>query len=289
MLSTREVATAVWLVLFILFCLFQPTIRKSLFEVFRSFFLSRPLLTVCLAAVLYVCGEIVLLAKLGVWTTSQLKDTLLWIPFGALTVLFAQIGKYEGRGLIKGLLADTVRFWVIVEFLTSAYTYPIYIEIITVPASTFLIMLIAVASLDERHRPALGLLNAIQAILGMVVIYTTGRAAWADIRHLASFNTARALMLEPLLTFLYIPFLYGFLLFNAYEQLFVRLDLGSRKSPEFTFHAKRLLLRALGVSVASVRDFTRAHGSTLMTTTTRNELSELLARRSSEETPNERD
>ncbi|WP_210183440.1 hypothetical protein, partial [Methylobrevis pamukkalensis] len=76
--TTREIALAIWLVVFFAVGLIQKSTRESLGSVFKALF--RPILLIPLAiGAAYVAGEIYLLGRLGWWSVANLKTTIIWL------------------------------------------------------------------------------------------------------------------------------------------------------------------------------------------------------------------
>ncbi len=88
--NNREVASAFWLLVFAVWILQKPNVRKSLGGALRAFCHPKVLAPVCLM-LLYVVGIVTLLATIGIWTVDLLKDTIIWFFVG-------EEGSYEAAG-----------------------------------------------------------------------------------------------------------------------------------------------------------------------------------------------
>jgi hypothetical protein len=266
--SNREVALGLWLATFLAFALSKRGVREASGEFIKALLQWKVLVVIGLA-LLYVTGVVAVLFAVGVWTIDLLKDTILWFLFSGLAVAFALIGSSQDEGVFRKIVVDSVKIMVIIEFITSTYTLSLLAELVLAPILAVLAGMDAVASTDERYGPAGKLLKWLQGMIGFaIVLYAVGQAI-ADYRTLGSLTTLRTVVLAPLLSILFSPFVYFLVPYTHYETLFLRLRIGVDKSPDVQSYAKCRLVCFLGIRLQAVRDFLRTHGHDLMEVRTR--------------------
>lgn len=275
MLSSREIAVAIWGAAFLAFSLTRRGVREACRHLLRSAFQPKVLVPV-IAATIYVVAIVSLLKHLGVWTSDLAKDTVLWFLFGGLAS-FSLITSHRGESLLKSAAADALKIAVLVEYITSTYTLSLPAELLLVPVATVVAMMDVVAGTDERFAPVKRLLRVVQIAIGLTILYVAGRKAVADFGGLWTLGTLRSVALAPVLSILFVPFVYGLLLYAKYDTLFVRLKIGVEKPADVQRYAKRRLIIHLGASLKRVTAFLTGHGADLMRIRTRQDVDALLS------------
>jgi hypothetical protein len=115
-LSNREKALLVWILIVLIAMMLGKEIRKSIFGVFKALFVKQILAILGLFG-LYVFASVSLLKLLGFWDASLLKDTILW-AFGAFVIMF-KVDKAKDRNHFTDLIKDSIKWAVIFEFLVA--------------------------------------------------------------------------------------------------------------------------------------------------------------------------
>ncbi len=275
MFTNREIAVTIWLGVVLLWSVTKPPIRTSLLGVIRAFFAWKILASVTFLATCTVAA-VWLLHQSGFWTLTILKETVLWFCLTGLVLMFSAMTSDHDENVLQASLRDSVKFIIVFEFLVSEYTFPLAAELVLVPVLTFIAMVNVVAESREEHASAAKLLGWVQAIAGLAILIYAVRAAASDLATLNNFDTARKILVAPVLSILLAPAIYMVLLVSTYETLFLRLRWPERDR-DFLSFAKRRLIGYLGLSVRRIRAFMRGPASKLTAVRTREELELLLA------------
>ena len=82
--TNRDIATVVWLLLFLWWGLRRPEVRKTL-EPLREVLLKRIIIIVTFLALLYLSVNIYILQYFGLWSIASLKDTVVWVFTGGVS------------------------------------------------------------------------------------------------------------------------------------------------------------------------------------------------------------
>lgn len=256
--NNREIATAVWLIVLALWLLKRPEIRKSLVNALRAFCHAK-ILTIVFLMSLYVLGLILALWFLGMWNFDLLKDTIVWFFVGAMVMMFQFATAGDTNILFRKVVADSIKVMIVLEFFVNTYTFPLLIEIVLVPVFSSIMMLDIVASMDKKYELVSKFLGDLQALAGFSILGIAIYRAVSDFQTLRSFDTVRSIALVPMLSIGMLPFLYLMLVVFQYEQLFVRLDISTEKSPQLKRYIRRQILIHAGFRLARLRTLQKHH------------------------------
>lgn len=275
--STREIATALWLLLFFAWALCKPEIRKAIGHVAQSFFHLRILVPIFLMAA-YVWAIIAGLKTIGIWRADLLKDTIIWFCFGAIAMLARFATADRPRNAFRETLTDSLKVVILVEFLVNTYTFPLIAELALVFLLSSLAILDAYADTKKEFKALSKVLKWVQAILGMTILTSAVTRAWADWQNLESLDTLRSVALVPILSVSLLPFLYLLVLYAKYEVVFVRLDFGPPMSPGLKRYARKRILMHGGLHLGRLDNLLDGHMADLAFARTESEVDRALSR-----------
>ncbi len=261
--NNREIAIAVWVIIFLSFVLRKANVRKSLLAVLRAFFRFKILLPVCLM-VLYVAAVVVFLTVIGFWKIDFLKDTIVWFFVSAIAMMMRFATSDEVENIFHKVLIDSVKVAILLEFLVNTYTFSLPAELIIVPVLALIPMFDAVASFDKKYSAVARLTKGLQIVIGLFLMVIALSCAISDLRNLHSLDTVRSVALAPLLSLLLSPFLYVMVLILKYELVFLRLDFGIEKEKELKRYARRRIVMHAGLSLRKLQQLLRNHAVDLM-------------------------
>lgn len=223
-LSNREIATLIWIGLFLIRMLVMPKIRQSLGGVIKSF--CQPvILRVVAMATLYIMGTIWLLESRGIWTTDFIYSTITWL------ITFALVAMFEARKLASDqrhmakIIRDVLNVTAVLIFVIELHSFSIVVELIALPMLTFITLMHEMAKLKEEHAAFEKLLGAILAIVGLSYLSLSLWQTWAAYEEIKGLDTFRAFIIPILLSLLFLPFLFGLGVYMAYERIFASLSL----------------------------------------------------------------
>ena len=118
MLNNREIAVTLWTVIVVVLALSQLSIRLSLLNVFKAL-LNRYILVTFGLMFLYITGIIGIIYSLDFWSFSLLKDTIIWIFFGAIPLLFSFVTSNRQGSVFTKIFKDNVRAVIFVEYIVN--------------------------------------------------------------------------------------------------------------------------------------------------------------------------
>lgn len=219
--TTREIAIGIWLGIFIAFIISKRSVRISAANFLKIAF-SKKLSYIYLLIIFYTAGIVYGLYTFNLWNESQLKNTVLWLLTVGLVSLFDVTDKKKVN-YFKETVFDIFRATTIVQFLTELYTFNLIIELIIVPGAFLVGGMIAVGKTDKKHTPVVSFLNGILVLAGLLLI---GYALFKVVTEFSSFATKGTLtefLISPVLSLLYLPFLYLLSLIVTLEVIFIPL------------------------------------------------------------------
>jgi len=276
-LSTREIALLIWGAVFLSWAFTVPGVRGSLFGLFRSA-LHWKLVTPVAIVILYLMAAVWGLYLIQFWTPELFKDTIVWGLFSGIAMAFSAVCMDAKAPTWRRVLADQAKAVVLIEYVLNTYTFTLWVELLLVPALTFLAMLDTIARLDERHQPVAKLTGFLLAVTGFTILWFAIRSALSEVEAFSMLGVMRDLLLPPLLSLALLPMVYVFFLMSAYEQLFLVLRIGPVKNRSVVRYAKLRLFQGLGLRPNIVRSFLLRERVALISATTTTDIDELLNR-----------
>lgn len=277
MLNNREVAVLVWSALFALWCATIPGVRRSLAALFRTTLHWKVACTI-LATLAYAALSVLVLEEFGMWTTSQLKDTVVWwLGAWGLTVSLVT-SRSEDVMLLRRLATEGLKVTLLVEFLISNYTLPLPAELVLLPIFTFAGLLQAYAGTEPKYDSVRSAMGWFMLAGGAVYLTAAVTGAYADMQKLGSLDTLRSLAITPLLSALYAPFVYVLVALMRYENLFILMRRIIDRSVRW--YAKRRILAHIGLNPARVGEFQRRFALELIQVRSRDDVDAIIARSS---------
>jgi hypothetical protein len=218
-LNNREIASAIWLTLFVLLLsVYKPT-RGNLAGIFKAFL--RPVLLIPLTiAACYAAVEIILLHRFGWWSTANLKTSVLWlVTFAFVTMFEVATAKTRDASLGK-ITRDVVSVTGILVFITELHTFPLVAELIALPVVIVIVLTGEIAKSNPAHASVAKLLGC---VAGAIVLSYFGFSAWKTVeawREAATWSVASEFLIPVVLSLGFLPFLYGWRAYVAYSSMF---------------------------------------------------------------------
>jgi hypothetical protein len=250
--NNREIATAIWLTIFVVWILTKPDVRQSFTSVFRAFFQWK--IVTCVAAMAaYVSACIYLFWSLGLWVPLMTKDAILWFLLTGFVMLMQFMTDRQQKSVFRFVIRENIKLLIFIEFLIGAYTFPLWVEMFFVPLVTILLMLDTFAGTSDEYKDVKTFAGWIVAAIGFGLLYFAITRAVGDWRNLGTADTIRSIVFAPLMSIAFAPFVYGSMVVAAYENLFVRLEIGREKPPSVKRYAKSRIIKHCGLSLSKLR------------------------------------
>lgn len=269
--NTREIAIICWLFVLILWAFSQKNIRNSLFGVLKSLF-QRKILSVIIVAIIYTGLTVLLLAKIGIWEWILLKDTIYWFIAVAFVLMMNTNKATQEKGFFIKILKDNLKIILLLEFILTLYTFNLIAEIVLVPILVFIGAMSAVSELKKEYLPVKKLFDFVLSLIGIFfIIFALGKV-FGDFQNIITSQNLKTLILPPLLTIAFIPFIYFFALIMAYETLFVRLSIFNKNDPDLIKFTKRKIILICNLNLSKLNRFAKESTQDLMKVKTKEDV-----------------
>lgn len=168
--SNRELSWMIWILVGIIVAFFSKGIRNSILNLLASFFRWK-LQLIIFTAIVYIVGIVFVLYKLSVWNTILLKDTIIWMLFAGMVLLF-RFSNYKSNHDFIIIIKEGIKSTIIIEYVINLYSFSLITELVLTPVLILLALLIAFtnSSLNKIESNKIdGCLNTTVSILGLVI------------------------------------------------------------------------------------------------------------------------
>jgi len=254
-ISNRETAILVWTAVFFGWTLSVKSLRRSILDVFRAFIVWK-IASVFGAFLIYAALLALTFYKAGFWNLGLLKDTLVWGLGTAAIMLFRSVGA-KNWSYFKDVIKDTLKWTIILEFVSDFYTFSLPTELILVPVLVFIGMLIAYADAfkdkftgdQQRVGP---LLKNLLSIIGFVLFGFVTYKTITKTNDLLTTENLKSFLLPVFFTLLFLPFVYAVALVSAYENLWIRLDFLTSHNHYLTRKLKWSIFKVANLSLTKL-------------------------------------
>jgi hypothetical protein len=155
----------------------------------------------------------------GLWHTTAIKETVYWF-IGTAAVLTgnAMTTRDFGRDYAKRLARKALRIALVVEFLINLYPLPFIAELVLVPALALFVTAQVVAESDSKHLASKKLLDRMLLVMGFGLMMWVIVSAVTDLGGLLTRAHAEGLLLVPVFTLAFVPFLYGMWRWSRWDE-----------------------------------------------------------------------
>lgn len=222
--NTREAAAAIWLVIVAAFVAFHRSTRPSAIGVLKA--LANPVLLAPLAiAALYAGAGIWALQRFGLWSATNLKTTMLWLVTFAFVTMFEVATAKDRPASLGKITRDVVSVTALLVFITGLHTFPFVVELIALPLVTFIALAGEVAKHTPEHAAAARLLGCMTAAIGLSYFGFSLLKTVEQSQKAATWATVSEFIVPVLLSLGFLPFLYGWRTYVAYNSMFTTIGI----------------------------------------------------------------
>lgn len=252
--STREIAIACWGVLGIMLCFSIKYVRQEIAWVLKAAFVPK-LFSIYIAILAYCSLIIYGLHRLNFWNWTLLKDSIIWSLFSAIPLCFGIIGNKRAKDYLFSTLTGILTITVILQFITSSYTFGLVFELISLPILVVIGTMQAITGDKEEYKLVTKLLNILVIGYGLYSIGYSLLRAINDYKELLSTETLKSFIFPFIMLIAYFPFVYFFALLNLYEQVFILVKTGVKDNIPVYRYLKRKTLMYFNVRLFKLDNF----------------------------------
>jgi len=245
--TTREWASITLIVLFVLLSSRARSVRGSISQVVKAFLHWKILLPI-ICAQIYLSIFAYTLYKYGLWNTTILRETIFFLFYTSIALILKYNNNDERIASLKGIVEDTVKATLIIEFYLNIHTFSYSVELII---QFLLTLLYLMGAYNKRDTKDLAKTYSCTQILfyGLsisLLVYSIYMSIGEWKKNFTS-QTVISLLFPIVATIAYWPFLYLFSVIKAYEEWFVRMSFASNKE-EYDFR-KNQVFKACGINL----------------------------------------
>ncbi len=224
-LNNREIAIALWLLAISIYIFSSSKMAdvRTAFKGVLSAFFARQIISILCLMVIYMALVIYCLFELELWNAEQIKNTVFWCASVGFMSLFKLEQIKKDKSFFKHSVIDNLKLLAILQFVVGVYTFPLWIEILIVPVVVIIGAMLAIAETDKKYHQVKALLEYCLSFFGVVLIVYTLYMLTTNFGEFGKEKTAYDFFVSPLLTLLYLPFVFFMLVYSTYEQAFIRL------------------------------------------------------------------
>lgn len=242
-LNSREWAIVIWSTVILVFLSFsKASNQKNVKNLLKTFLKVTPFIILILT---YIACTVFILYRLNLWEWNQLKNTIIWtVSFGFLSI-FKLESIEKGKSFFVKALLDNFKLFTILQFLVGLYTFNFFLELVFIP----IISTIAFLTVISEHKKIIILqrpLNKMLALIGIVLILLSILNICFDFGKFATINNLLDFAVTPLLTLLFIPFIFLTMIYSSYRHIFSKFDVVIKSSKIKTI-AKILVLFSFNI------------------------------------------
>lgn len=249
-LDSREIATAIWLLIFIAWCFTRPNIRKSLGGVL-SVATTRPIATTLVMVIVYLAAVTLVLRNFELWTLAQFKITVFWFLFAGVPALMDIPEISKNPALLKAAAAKNFKLSLLLDFFINLYKLPLLGELFFVPFVALLGGLLAVAQSNDKYAPVQKLLNGVLVTVGLCLVFFQAYKLMTSFEEVNNADKLRDFALPVLYNFIFIPFMWAMSIYAAYDSVFCRLQFVIRDR-SLQLYARRKLIAGFRTDIVAL-------------------------------------
>jgi hypothetical protein len=241
--DNRQLATLILLAAFLAWALSRRDVRTSVLDALKLLASPKLLLPFLLYGA-WIFGLHWLAMRAHLWNSRLLGESIFWAGASGIALLTLAVTKAGQKdNFFRERAVDTIKFTAFFEFFLNLKTLSFIGELLLQPVVTVLVLIRAVAELDEQHRPIRKPLDVLLALVTFGLLFYTVLYLTQDWSQIDKSQELRRLLMPIWLTLGAFPFVFVFALIADYGQVFMRM--------RATNDWRRVSLRArLGVILA---------------------------------------
>jgi len=248
--TTREWASITLIILFVLLSAKAKSVREGIIGVVKAFFHWKILLPI-ICAQIYLSIFAYTLYKYGLWNTTILRETIFFLFYTSIALILKYNNNDDRITSIKGIIEDTVKATLIIEFYLNIHTFSYGVELIIQFLLAILYLMGAFNKRDTKElEKTYGCTQAVFYGLSISLIIYSIYMSIGEWKEYFTSQTVISLLFPIAATIAYWPFLYIFSVIKAYEEWFVRIYFASNKE-EYGFR-KTQVLKACGINLSMI-------------------------------------
>lgn len=220
--STREVAGAFYISLFMVYILSRKETRQAVIKVIKCACKIK-LVIPFLILLGYTGGIIYFSTYLSFWNNIYIKDIVMWFLFVGVPYCYNAVSEGENENYFTKLFKENLKFIVLLEFFVGTFTFGIVTELILQPILTFIVLMQTMAGTKKEWIKTRKLLDSVMALIGIVIVIFTVKAAMGSYAEINPIDTVVSFCIPVIFSVLFIPCAYLLAVIAKYETVYIRM------------------------------------------------------------------
>lgn len=252
-ISPRELAMLVFFLLLFIF-MFKSS-PKNLIHLLKAL-MSPKLIIVFLGGIVYLVLWVLLLAMVGLWEMSLLKETFVYIVTS--TALVAKsIDIPKNKNLFINQVWDNIKITTIIAYIINLYSFPFWMEMLLLITISFFVMIQTFAKSKDAIRYE-GIIKIANRIVNLCLwVYLIGFMHWLTENWHDVFSKTNfyCLLLPVVLGIIFIPYMYVIALYSSYELIFTRIKVSAKNTGKDCHFRKKIIFKTCGLNLNKIIAF----------------------------------
>lgn len=273
--STREIATAIWLIMLVIFIFAYPKTYNLAFNVIKTAFtpkLSIPFILI----LIYSYFLIFALSSMEFWKWKYIKDILIWVLFTGVPLCYNAIVVSAEKNYFSNMILKNFKLAVLVEFIISSFTFKLIVEIILLPIITLLVLLDTFADTKPEYALVKKFTSFLMIFGGIVFIGFAIAEAVNSYQKFGIIDSLVSFFIPIVFSFMYVPVAYGFTVYAEYELLFISISFKEPKDKKIKQKHRMEIFKACGFSINKILKFKKYYATHIYTSMTQKEFNGLI-------------
>lgn len=220
--STRERATTIWTLIFIIIFLKKKETRESIRDIINILF-SKSIMFPFIIIMMYSSLLLFIGFKLDINSYINLKEVAIWLLFSGVPLCYSAALKTPNKDYYKEIINENIKFIILIEFIISTFTFSLITELIMIPFFMSLVILEAFTSREKEYEQINNIINYILGIVGTFILYKSFSLAMQNYRKLNFLESIVSIVIPIILSILYMPIVFLFGIWFNYDNLFFRV------------------------------------------------------------------
>jgi len=269
--TNREIATIIWVTLFIIRFSFEKQIRTSILNIIKSA-LKIKILLYFFSYLCYISLIIYSFYYFELWDITYLKENIIWFIFSGLPIgLIVATNKLE-RGFWKRLILKNLKLIVFVEFIISSFTFSLIVELLIIPIITLIVLINTVLKFNEENKDLEKFTNIILTFFGFFILSYSLYKSITEIHLIGNASHLKSFLFPVVYSIMSIPYMYIYKLIVVYELLFMKLRFGKKRSRKLNLLIKLRLLLFCNIQIKKLQIAANMNNYNLMSISSKDEI-----------------
>ena len=258
--NNREIAFAILFLVFIIFLIvYKKTFIKSIKLLLKAA-INKHLLKVYFFMFSYIFVVFYLFYLGNIWDRSLLKDSIFW-SLGTAFIMLMNANKITKEpNFFKKSALDNIKFMIILEFIIALHPFSLLWELFL----QFIIILFFVINIyisinlkeNEKHINLYKTTNVLLKFFGSIFIIASIYKTVINIEIFFILNVLRSFLFSPVMTILFLPFLYFVVLYMKYGTYYSSIRSRLNDDKKLFRYAKFRIFIYNGFNLKKLKKFT---------------------------------